>query len=80
MKRRQKSTTGDPTASRNRYARRRRTSLARGFAEDGCFPTAVTFPGSAQLDLIRLFGTLRLAEWAICLSRPLRRPPWTGRP
>jgi hypothetical protein len=26
------------------------------------FPTAATFPRSAQLDLVRLFGTLRLAE------------------
>ena len=35
MKHRQRWIRGDPSASRDRYDRRCRTSLARGFAEDG---------------------------------------------
>ena len=40
------------------------------------FPTAATFPGSAQLDLVRLFGTLRLAERPICQPTPPAVDRW----
>ena len=73
MKHRQRLIRGDPTASRDRYARRCRTSLARGFAEDGWLAGRGHVRGSAQLHVIRFFGTLRLAERPFCPHRPLPR-------